>query len=332
MDAPYKYEWVLSFMRLLTKVQRVPARLPNGQMGNALERAFFNSMIALWRAEHEPDLFERDHGAGYLVQLCLVEPFELYVAATPEDAFAPEIKQFRWAMRARRYPRRPEDEMAAAGFEDWSAAEVEANPEYREYLELVEAVRRTERKISVAGRSEPENDAEHSVTLALLTWFITMNTEQTSVPYSQLAHDLYWCNQGRLCVEALTHDVKEAYSGDTPAAGDPEWIASKPDREEAAVVRLESAYPWLGAVIRRYDKHESVESVAVYQTDKVIALIVIGLSGGGTWKEIGYSYAWDLMRLIETCKGPIFGSMGHDLLTYFGAELHSELPNREQRR
>jgi HD domain len=122
----------------------------------------------------------------------------------------------------------------------------------------------------------------------------------------------------RACTEALIHDVKEGYSGDTPAFGDPNLKATKIPREEAACKRIEAELPWLGKMIREYDKRDDPASKVVYEVDKVVPVAIIGLAGGdGHWHDPRYAFDRELTRLHETCSAPLFGPLGTELLEFF---------------
>lgn len=119
-----------------------------------------------------------------------------------------------------------------------------------------------------------------------------------------------------MLVSAVIHDLVEAYSGDTPARGGLEYLATKAEREEAAFCRIESEFSWLGAMIRAYEAQTTPAARAIKRgLDKVAPVAVWGLNPS---PAAGLSYSWNLLRLIERVdgRGPFY-NLGLELVLRF---------------
>jgi 5'-deoxynucleotidase YfbR-like HD superfamily hydrolase len=311
-------EAFLSFVRLLMRAQRVPAVLPDGSTGNVMELAFANAAIVLWRTQHEPEL-----DRSKLMKLVLIEPLLQHAMLNPEDLYAGELSRFSEEVEELAVGTTAEARMIRGGFAKWLMRELSRNAEFRAYWRLVVSVANERRKISVPGRpfpEQPENDAEHSVTLALVVWHAARTV---------LFENGWYMDQSEALVDAVVHDFVEGIARDTPALGSKAELATKPDREEAALVQIETQFPWLGQLIRQYQAQQSPASKAVKavkRADKVLAIAIIGLSGGGTWRQYGFSEIWHLQRLFETCPGMYWGELGYQMVLRFHLAYGKELP------
>ncbi len=122
----------------------------------------------------------------------------------------------------------------------------------------------------------PENDTEHSYNLAMTAWFLSPH-------FPSLDRDL-------LIRLALVHDLVEIHAGDTYVYADEATIASKHDREAAALERLRvdwSDFPELVDAIIAYEERSSEEATFIYALDKIMPIMQIYISDGYTWKKEG---------------------------------------------
>jgi len=122
----------------------------------------------------------------------------------------------------------------------------------------------------------PENDTEHSYNLAITAWFLAQH-------FPELDSNL-------LIRLALVHDLVEVHAGDTYVYADAATIASKHQREAAALKQLQadwSDFPELLVAIVFYEERSSNEAKFVYALDKIMPIMQIYNSEGYTWKKEG---------------------------------------------
>lgn len=125
----------------------------------------------------------------------------------------------------------------------------------------------------------PENDIEHSYSLALLAWFLAPHFP-----------DL---NQAALLQLALAHDVLEAHSGDTYAYGSSSELSEKADREAAAIKKLEQDwqdFPELLHAIHEYEQRDTNEAKFIYALDKLQPALMGYLNDGRGWRKNGVTF------------------------------------------
>src|SRR3989344_18509 len=146
------------------------------------------------------------------------------------------------------------------------------------FAKILNEFQKVERVIRVRNSDRWENDVEHSYDLAMLAWYILSTTETT------LDHD-------RVIRYALIHDFLEVYAGDTyNFSTDVAHVASKHEREAAAIVKLRETLPEftdLHAAIDDYEKRSDAESRFIYALDKIDPLIQTYLDDGRVGKEKG---------------------------------------------
>jgi putative hydrolase of HD superfamily len=121
-----------------------------------------------------------------------------------------------------------------------------------------------------------ENDIEHSYNLAMSAWFLVQY-------FPELDRDTVI----RL---ALVHDIVEVHAGDTYIYGSEQDLASKTEREEKALKKLENDwddFPELTQLIHDYEMRDSNESRFVYALDKIMPIMLIYITDGYTWKQEG---------------------------------------------
>lgn len=121
-----------------------------------------------------------------------------------------------------------------------------------------------------------ENDTEHSYSLAMTAWYL-----------AQYFPDL---NRDKLIRYALVHDLLEVHAGDTYIYGSKEALASKQEREEQAMQKLEkewSDFDEMIASIHDYEKRADAESCFIYALDKIMPIMQVYINDGYSWKVSG---------------------------------------------
>ena len=141
-----------------------------------------------------------------------------------------------------------------------------------EYMTMLNAFRRVERVMRVAGTDRMENDQEHSYELAMMAWFL-IDSEKIAL------------NRDLVIKYALVHDLAEVYAGDTYVfSKDPAELTSKEHRESEARLRLSKEFPQfeeMHQLMEAYERREDRESRFVYALDKIHPLIDIYLDEHG---------------------------------------------------
>lgn len=124
-----------------------------------------------------------------------------------------------------------------------------------------------------------ENDAEHSYSLAMLTWYL-------SSYFPELNKDV-------MIRYALAHDWVEVHAGDVMAIGRTQkQQAEKDAKEKKAIQTLKSEWPDFSDmtdVVEAYFYQTDDEAVFVRTLDKLMGVIVNTLSEGRIWHEKGIS-------------------------------------------
>lgn len=183
------------------------------------------------------------------------------------------------------------------------------------FAKILNEFQKVERVIRVQGSDRWENDVEHSYDLAMLAWYILATTETT------LNHD-------KVIRYALIHDFLEVYAGDTyNFSTDASHVASKHDREAAAVVKLRetlSEFTELHEVIDAYEKRNDAESRFVYALDKIDPAIQTYLDNGRVWKEKNIT----IEMIYENKKDKV--ALSPEIKTYFD-ELMALLRKEEEK-
>ena len=146
--------------------------------------------------------------------------------------------------------------------------------ELQKLLQEFSNIERVPERTNATGRYVRENDTEHSFNLAMTAWFLA--------PFFPKLNEI------TLIKLALAHDLVEIHAGDTYIYGTPEEIASKSDREAAALNQLRddwSDFPNVTECISHYETKSSPEACFVYALDKIMPLMMLYINNGHTWKE-----------------------------------------------
>lgn len=125
-----------------------------------------------------------------------------------------------------------------------------------------------------------ENDIEHSMTVAILCWYI---------------HDHYKIDLdlSKILKYALTHDFVERYAGDVNTFASSDERSSKVDRERKSLDNLSNEFGEFGDMIssmRGYELKADEESLFVWTVDKMQPLIMGDMDGWRPYQEIGITY------------------------------------------
>jgi putative hydrolase of HD superfamily len=149
-----------------------------------------------------------------------------------------------------------------------------------EFISFTHDIQRVKRAMFVKGEDTYENDSEHSYQIAMAAFYI--------IETNQLALDVY-----HVMALALVHDIIEVYAGDTPVYGSHEALASKAEREAAAVKQLQDRWPQLTLLhelVAECEARVTPESKFVYALDKLVPMLNNYLDEGRSWRRQGVSF------------------------------------------
>ncbi len=137
-----------------------------------------------------------------------------------------------------------------------------------------------ERNHYLAGSARHENDAEHTMTVALLCWAI--------VEQNNLNLDI-----AKVLKYAIVHDLPEVHAGDVNTFASPIERNEKVLRETEAKERIKQefgGFPDLSKTIYAYDDKKDNESLFVWTVDKMQALIMGELDGWRPYAELEITF------------------------------------------
>lgn len=137
-----------------------------------------------------------------------------------------------------------------------------------------------ERKSKIPGTNRHENDIEHSMTVAILCWYI---------------HDKYNLdlNLELILKYALTHDFVERYAGDVSTFAPQAERDAKVLREQESLKRMSTEladFSGLVKVMEQYESKPDQESLFVWSVDKIQQLINGELDNWIAYQEGGIVY------------------------------------------
>lgn len=141
----------------------------------------------------------------------------------------------------------------------------------------------------LAGTERRENDAEHSMTVTLLCWYIY---EKYSVPL-----DL-----SKILKYAVAHDFVERYAGDVNTFASDHERAKKVEDERASLGRLSQEFQGftdLVTTMEGYESRDDEESLFVWTVDKMQALIMGALDDWRPYAELGITYDQFVAKYAE---------------------------------
>jgi len=160
-----------------------------------------------------------------------------------------------------------------------------------QFIAFTHAVQQVRRAMLVVGEDRFENDAEHCFQVAMAALYI--------IETNHLELDAF-----RVMSLALVHDVIEVHAGDTPVYGSAEGLATKAEREAAAVEQLKADWPQLTLLhelIEECEAKVTPESKFVYALDKLVPIFNNYLDKGRSWHRKGVA----LDHLIAVKAGKI---------------------------
>ena len=132
----------------------------------------------------------------------------------------------------------------------------------------------------LAKTDKKENDIEHSLTVALLCWYIYDREE--------LKLDL-----SKILKYAITHDFVERYAGDVNTFASAEERNNKVIRESDSLEKLAKEYdkfPTMIFAMRQYELKEDEESLFVWTVDKMQGMIMGDMDGWRPYANLNISY------------------------------------------
>jgi len=120
-----------------------------------------------------------------------------------------------------------------------------------------------------------ENDAEHSWSVGLMAAALA--------PHIDPKLDI-----GKICQFAIVHDLVEVHAGDTSNFAEEAIKATKDNREEVALRKLQedlATLPWIPATIKEYEAQTTIEAQFVKSVDKLLPLMFDYLEEGLFYQE-----------------------------------------------
>jgi putative hydrolase of HD superfamily len=133
----------------------------------------------------------------------------------------------------------------------------------------------------LANTKRRENDIEHSMTVALLCWYV---------------HDKYQINLdiAKILKYAITHDFVERYAGDVNTFASAGERDAKVRRERESLNRLSNEFSEFNNMVmsmQGYELKEDEESLFVWSVDKMQQLIMGDLDKWRPYAEIEITYS-----------------------------------------
>lgn len=149
-----------------------------------------------------------------------------------------------------------------------------------EFNQVLLKLRAIDRKVFIPPENKvPENDSEHSYSLAMMAWFL-----------AQYIPDV---NTDKIIRIALAHDLIEVHTGDTFSYDKKHILDSKKDREFAALNRLAKEWPDAPEIIEEIKEYEDLktkEAKFVYALDKLMPSIMDYTAKGEDWHRLNITF------------------------------------------
>ena len=137
-----------------------------------------------------------------------------------------------------------------------------------------------ERNHHLAKTNQKENDIEHSLTVALLCWYIHDR--------HQLELDI-----SKILKYAITHDFVERYAGDVNTFASQKEREQKVVNEQVSLERLSAEYkdfPDMVSSMQEYESKKDEESNFVWTVDKMQGMIMGDMDGWRPYASINVTY------------------------------------------
>lgn len=134
-----------------------------------------------------------------------------------------------------------------------------------------------------------ENDIEHSMTVAVLCWYI---------------HDKHKLDLdiAKILKYAITHDFVERYAGDVNTFASDAERKAKVKREQESLDRLSDEFSEFGDMVtsmQGYEAKEDEEALFVWTVDKMQAMIMGDLDNWRPYAELSITYEQFAMKYQE---------------------------------
>lgn len=171
-----------------------------------------------------------------------------------------------------------------------------------------------DRKHYLAGTSRRENDVEHSMTVAVLCWYI---------------HDRYniQLDIAKILKYAISHDFVERYAGDINTFASIAERKKKLKLESESLVQLSDEFKEFTDMIasmQNYESKSDEEALFVWTVDKMQQLIMGDLDHWRPYAEVGISYDRFSAKYAELlgkssahCRDIFEGLVEHSKSTYY---------------
>lgn len=179
---------------------------------------------------------------------------------------------------------------------------------------LISDLSRVERNHHILNTDEPENDVEHSYSVAMLCWYICY----------KLSLEL---NLEKILKYALIHDFVEVYAGDVNTYASKSDRKHKIEAEVRALSRLSEdlkSFPDMVKSLAEYELKNEEEAKFVWAVDKMQSLILGDLDNWRPYKKINISYDrflkkhhWHLDNAPEYCKEVFSEILEYCKTTYY---------------
>lgn len=140
--------------------------------------------------------------------------------------------------------------------------------------------------------SRRENDIEHSLTVAILCWYI-LDTHAIEL------------NVAKVLKYALTHDFVERYAGDVPTFATKTERDEKVIREQESLRRLSEEFKGFNDLVvsmQKYEAKEDTEAQFVWSVDKMQQLIMGDLDNWRSYAEKPITYEEFTMKYSDLLK------------------------------
>lgn len=155
-----------------------------------------------------------------------------------------------------------------------------ADPVFFEIQKMIIDLSLIHRNHYLAQTERRENDIEHSMTVAVLCWYI---------------HDKYRIDLdiAKILKYALAHDFVERYAGDVNTFANVEERASKVIKEKQSLERLSDEFREFGDMVSTMQQYElkiDEEALFVWTIDKMQALIMGDLDDWRPYAELNITF------------------------------------------
>lgn len=154
------------------------------------------------------------------------------------------------------------------------------DPVFFELQKMIVDLSLIHRNHYLAQTERRENDIEHSMTVAVLCWYI---------------HDKYRIDLdiAKILKYAIAHDFVERYAGDVNTFANVEERASKVIKEKQSLERLSDEFREFGDMVSTMQQYElkiDEEALFVWTVDKMQALIMGDLDGWRPYAELNITF------------------------------------------